>query len=57
MMTLRLALLAAVILAALVIVNQIAARLAEWQNPPSGSFIEVEGVRPQVTEVAGDPSC
>jgi hypothetical protein len=30
-----LALLAAVILAALVIVNQIAARLAEWQNLPS----------------------
>jgi len=26
-------------------VNQIAARLAEWQNPPSCSFIEVEGVR------------
>jgi len=45
MMTLRLALLAAVILAALVIVKQIAARLAEWQNPPSCSFIEVEGVR------------
>ena len=41
----QVALLAAVILAALVIVNHTAARLAEWQNPPSGSFIEVDGVR------------
>ena len=38
-------LLAAVTLAVLAIVNYIAARLAEWQNPPSGSFIEVDGVR------------
>ena len=41
----QVALLAAVILAALVIVNQTAARLAEGQNPPSGSFIKVDDVR------------
>ena len=38
-------LLVAVILAFLAIVNYAAARTAEWQNPPKGSFIEVDGVR------------
>ncbi len=38
-------LLVAVILAFLVVVNYAAARTAEWQNPPKGSFIEVDGVR------------
>ena len=35
----------AVILALLAILNYAAARTAEWQNPPKGSFIEVDGVR------------
>jgi len=35
----------AVILALLAILNYAAARTAEWQNLPKGSFIEVDGVR------------
>ena len=38
-------LLVAVILAFLAVMNYAAARTAEWQNPPKGSFIEVDGVR------------
>jgi hypothetical protein len=38
-------LLVAVVLVILAIVNHTAARRAERQNPPKGSFIEVDGVR------------
>jgi len=41
----QIALLAVITFALLAIVNYTAARLAERQNPPSGAFVEIDGVR------------